>query len=120
MDAADYSSTQRQLLEKCLFKAKEWREMRDDTDWKHYHEEKKITIFTKDTPRKLNAMKSIGEFPFTPMQVWRCLMDGRYRTQYDQNIDKTQMLEKWAANSYFCYQRSKAMFMVSSRDFIIC
>ena len=77
--------------------------MRDGPGWNHYHEEKKITIYTKDTPRKLNAMKSTGEFPFTPMQVFRCLMDGRYRTQYDQNIDKTSMLEKWAANSYFCY-----------------
>ena len=65
-------------------------------------------------------MKAVGEMPFSVAQVHRCLCDGRYRTMYDQNIAESSMLGKWAANSYFIYQKSKSMLMVSSRDFIIC
>ena len=64
-------------------------------------------------------MRAVGILPFTPMQVFRCLSDSRYRVIYDENIDISRIESKFAANSYHIYQKSKAMFMVSSRDFVI-
>ena len=53
------------------------------------------------------------------MQVFACLHDARYRPMYDKNIDAASVLQKVAANTYFIYQKTKGVMVVSSRDFVL-
>ena len=64
-------------------------------------------------------MKSSGIFNFPMMQIFATLHDSRYRPQYDENIEVARMIQKVCANHYLIYQKTKSMFVVSSRDLVL-
>ena len=65
-------------------------------------------------------MKSVGTINFSLMEVFCCLHNADYRLLYDENIEVAQVLSKVAANTYMIYQKTKSMFVVSSRDLVLC
>ena len=95
--------------------------MHSATDWKAHHSDKEIEIFTREGPRKILQMKAFGILPFTPLQVFRLLADSEQRLDYDQNVAESRLLQKFAANTYIGYEKSKAKsFIISARDFVLC
>lgn len=44
--------------------------------------------------------------------------DPRYKEYYDPDIDKEEMMNKLAANTFTIYQKTKSVAMISSRDLI--
>ena len=64
-------------------------------------------------------MKATSVYDYPLMQVFATLHDSRYRTIYDDNIHSASVLSKVAANTYMIYQKTKSMFVVSSRDLVL-
>ena len=121
MTRANYTSDQRDFIRQALVKKEEWLKFCASSDWKVTDDNKKdgITVSQCDSSHEIPSMKSSGIIDFSLMQVFATLHDSRYRTQYDQNIEVAEVVKKVAANSYMIYQKTKAMFMVSSRDLVL-
>ena len=65
------------------------------------------------------ALKSTSILPFPIMQIFATLHDSRYRPIYDGNIEVASVLQKVAANTYYIYQKTKSILVVSSRDLVL-
>ena len=91
-------------------------------DWQVTETNKKegIEISQCVSPEGIPALKSTAIMPFPIMQIFATLHDSRYRPIYDSNIEKAELLRKVAANCYYIYQKTKSMFIVSSRDLVLC
>lgn len=76
-------------------------------------------IDCKTSERGFNVLRASKVLPYSAHHVWLTMGDGRYRKTYDQNIEETSFLSKIAANIYSVYQKSKRMFVISSRDFVL-
>ena len=104
----------------CLDKKRDWFAMFDATDWKEHHKDKGIDVFVREGPRGILQMKATGIIDAAPLSIFRLLCDSKERLIYDVNIAESRVLEKFAANCYHQYQRSKAKaFIISSRDFCL-
>ena len=119
---ANYNEEQRNLVKQCLVKKEDWLRFCSEGPWEVTETNKKenyeISQCTSEI-NKLPCMKSCGILPFPIMQVFACLHDSRYRPKYDENIEAAGVLSKVAANTYFIYQKTKSMMMVSSRDLVL-
>lgn len=71
------------------------------------------------SPQNIPIMKSTSVLDYPLMQVFATLHDSRYRTIYDDNIHTASILSKVCANTYMIYQKTKSMFVVSSRDLVL-
>ena len=53
------------------------------------------------------------------MQVFCTLHDVGLRPQYDTTIERAALLQKVAANTYYNYQKTNAILIISSRDLVL-
>lgn len=71
-----------------------------------------------ETEHKVTAMRANGIVPYSLDELFLTLHDSSSRQIYDSDIDVSETLKKVAANTYYVYEKSKAMMFVSARDFI--
>lgn len=90
-------------------------------DWKITTDDKKegIQIWLRTTPSGDNAMKAQAIVSKSPMQVFKVIGNDSYRKTYDETYAEGFLIEKIADQTYFVYQRSKKIAIVSARDFIL-
>ena len=90
-------------------------------DWKITTDDKKegIQIWLRTTPSGDNAMKAQAIVNRSPMQVFKVIGNDSYRKTYDETYGEGFLIEKIADQTYFVYQRSKKIAIVSARDFIL-
>ena len=90
-------------------------------DWKITTDDKKegIQIWLRTTPSGDNAMKAQAIVNRSPMQVFKVIGNDSYRKTYDETYGEVFLIEKIADQTYFVYQRSKKIAIVSARDFIL-
>ena len=90
-------------------------------DWKITTDDKKegIQIWLRTTPSGDNAMKAQAIVNRSPMQVFKVIGNDSYRKTYDETYGEGYLIEKIADQTYFVYQRSKKIAIVSARDFIL-
>lgn len=77
-----------------------------------------VTIDYIISPRGHNCFRAYGHMPYPVDYVFKTIC-GKYRETYDINIEENKVLSKECANTYTIYQKSKKMFVVSSRDFVL-
>ena len=121
MNRANYNPEQRSLVNQCLKKKEKFLQFFMNAAWEVTDNNKKEGIVVSQcmSDSGVPALKSQGTLPFPIMQVFACLHDGKYRPMYDDNIEKASVLQKVAANCYYIYQKTKSMFIVSSRDLVL-
>ena len=90
-------------------------------DWKITTDDKKegIQIWLRTTPSGDNAMKAQAIVSRSPMQVFKVIGNDSYRKTYDETYGEGFLIEKIADQTYFVYQRSRKIAIVSARDFIL-
>ena len=90
-------------------------------DWKITTDDKKegIQIWLRTTPSGDNAMKAQAIVNRSPMQVFKVIGNDSYRKTYDETYGEGFLIEKIADQTYFVYQRSRKIAIVSARDFIL-
>ena len=90
-------------------------------DWKITTDDKKegIQIWLRTTPSGDNAMKAQAIVSRSPMQVFKVIGNDSYRKTYDETYAEGFLIEKIADQTYFVYQRSRKIAIVSARDFIL-
>lgn len=90
-------------------------------DWKITTDDKKegIQIWLRTTPSGDNAMKAQAIVSKSPMQVFKVIGNDSYRKTYDETYAEGFLIEKIADQTYFVYQRSRKIAIVSARDFIL-
>ena len=94
--------------------------MFDATDWKEHHKDKGIEIFVRQGPRGILQMKASGLIDASPLSIFRLLVDDKEKLIYDVNIAEARVLQKFAANCYHSYSRSKGKaLIIASRDFCL-
>jgi hypothetical protein len=67
----------------------------------------------------LMTMRSTGSIPNSPEDVWRCLNYLPWRNKWDVNCDDIKMLSKQGVGAYYIYNRTKKVFVVAGRDFVM-
>ena len=90
--------------------------------WQVTDEDKKNGITIQQCVSEVSgvpALKSTSILPFPIMQIFATLHDSRYRPIYDSNIEAASVLQKVAANTYYIYQKTKSILVVSSRDLVL-
>ena len=109
------------MISQCLTKKKEWLDCASNSPWEVTSTDKKENIVVSQcmSPNNIPMMKSTSVFEYPLMQIFSTLHDSRYRSIYDDNIEKASILKKVCANTYMIYQKTKSMFIVSSRDLVL-
>lgn len=64
-------------------------------------------------------MKGIAIVDRRPIDIFKVIGNESYRRQYDSTYDGGETLELIADQTFFVYQKSKKVAIVSAREFII-
>lgn len=64
-------------------------------------------------------LKAQGHIDHAPIDVWRLLVHGEMRKEWDSFSDEHFFTKKYGANLYGVYSRSKQILVVSGRDFVL-
>jgi hypothetical protein len=99
---------------------KEWFEENEkNSEWKRGTDKKGLTVDCKQSSRGNNMLRACKTMPFTPWQIYLTICEGKLRPVYDTMIEKTEYTSKLATNTYTSYQKTKKMFILSSRDLMV-
>lgn len=63
-------------------------------------------------------MRAYGKIDWPAIDVWRCMNNGEFRTQWDITSDQTKYLKKVGANALYYYKKTVKKFVVAPRDFV--
>ena len=121
MDRANYTPEMRDAVRQGRAKHAEWLSFCATADWEVTDTNTKhdYTISQCTSPLGIPCMKSTGIINYSMMEIFCCLHNARYRSLYDDNIELAEVISKVAANTYLIYQKTKSMFIVSSRDLVM-
>jgi len=64
-------------------------------------------------------MKAQGIVNQSPLNLFRLIGNDSYRVQYDGTYDEGKVIDRIADQTYFVYQKSKKISIVSARDFVL-
>ena len=122
MNRANYTDTQRAIVRQAQQKHKAWLDFCNSNVWDvtETNEKHDYVISQCTSASGIPCMKSVGTINFSLMEIFCCLHNADYRLLYDENIEVAEVLSKVAANTYMIYQKTKSMFVVSSRDLVMC
>ncbi len=99
---------------------REWLELKGMQDWTNQANADGVKIDYRSSVRGFNTLRASAVLPFNIMDIFVTLMDAKSRPLYDVNIDESShMISRIAANTNAIYQKSKKIFVVSSRDFVL-
>ena len=99
---------------------REWLELKGLQDWTNQANTDGVKIDYRSSTRGFNTLRASAVLPFNIMDIFVTLMDAKSRPLYDVNIDDTShTISRIAANTTAIYQKSKKIFVVSSRDFVL-
>jgi hypothetical protein len=117
---AGYSAEQQRLVRLSQDKMAEWMAMRGAADWTEQENAKDgLMCWYRTSARGLNTFKCARVLPAPVLDVFRTLLDGAYRQDYDENVVETEFLKKFCENIFCLYQRSKKVIVVSPREFLL-
>ena len=122
MDRAEgFTDDQRKIMDEVWAKKEYLFKLRGSSGWENSVDDKKagVKIDTKKTEHDLVAVHATGIIPFSMREIFCIIHDNHYKKQYDKDIDQSHVLKKIAANTYYLYQKSKAMTFVAARDFVL-
>jgi len=95
---------------------------KSDEGWSQIdHKASDLIIETKKAQNGINYMRAHGSVNFSAVDCYRCMgnLDKEWKRQWDENCDFTEHLQKVGVNSYVTYNKTKGMYVVSSRDFVM-
>lgn len=117
---ANYSQEQIRIVKLGQQKMREWLELKGLQDWTQQANTDGVKIEYRTSARGFNTLKAQAVLPFNIMDIFVTLMDAKSRPLYDVNIDEaSHTISRIAANTTAIYQKSKKIFVVSSRDFVL-
>lgn len=117
---AHYTDYQRQIVNKCLSKTETLlRLILNDQEWTNQYSKDGVNVSYRTSSHGLNMCRTQLVVPFRNIDVFRTLNNRNYRKLYDDNIDKSEVVKKLAANVGVATQLSKKVMIVSPREFIL-
>ena len=78
-----------------------------------------MSIWLRTTAEGCNGMKAQGIVNRSPLQIFKVISNDDYRKTYDATYDEGRLLEKIAVQTFFVYQKSRKIAIVSARDFVL-
>ena len=95
-----------------FFNSKGWNLVVDD-------KKDNVIIHQKTGSTGLTCIKAEGTLEYDLETIFKVIGNDAYRYIYDATMEQSVILEKFGAQSYFAYQKTRKIAIVSSRDFII-
>ena len=95
--------------------------LRGSPGWETSIDDKKVGLIikTKKTEHDINAVHAIGNIKHNIRDVYGIIHDPEYKKEYDKDVEISKVLKKICANTYYLYNKTKAMTFVSARDFVL-
>lgn len=117
---AKYTDYQKSVIKMAHEKQAEYERILKESKWINQVTDTKADVVIEyiTSIRGNNTLKASGSFPYPIDYVFRTIC-GKYREKYDINVDENRILTKVCANTYTLYQKSKKMFVVAPRDFVL-
>lgn len=101
---ANYTEEQRRIVHLANENMRTWMEYNEKTDWTEQLNENGLTVFCRNSDRKLNTMKASKILPYRAIDVFSTLNAGYLRQTYDENIKETKCVKRLCANVKVLYQ----------------
>ena len=123
MDRANYSAEKRKIMAEIFAKRDYfYGVLRQEDGWTVVNDDKKngVKISTTDSKeREGKIMHSTGVINHNIQDVICTMHDFDYKKTFDVNVEVAKTLERVGPNTFYTYQKSKGMLVVSSRDFVL-
>ena len=121
MKKHNLSEEQTRIMDVVVAKKAKYLSMLESGDWVNQSVDKKtgLRIDMMEMPSKINAVRGVGVIDAPLDQVFLTLHDSSYKKYFDANIDEASIVKKVAPNTYINYQRSKSLFLISAREFVL-
>ena len=97
--------------------------MKSQKDWQLLVEmkEEKVLIQTKKSVRGLTICRAQGPVEWSPLDVWRCLSNPKYVSEWNIGLEKMHFCKKVGVNAYIYQirQKSRGLGKLPVRDFVM-
>ena len=119
---AHYPDNIKRFYHKMIPKVQELKDMANiDDGWSNMVRDKKndITIDQRKSANGLLTMRASGHINYPAIDIWRCINYNEWRKQWDANTDDIYFMGKIGAGAYHMYNRSRKIFVVAGREFLM-
>ena len=64
-------------------------------------------------------MRASGHIDYKAIDIWRCINYNPWRREWDANCEEIYFMGKVGVGAYNMYMRSKKVFVVAEREFLL-
>ena len=118
-----YTPVQKNYFKYMIPKFGQMKDLAEDVqDWTVLTNDRKKKILIeskKNNDSQLLIMRAQGPMDFPAMDVFRTIVKLDMTSDWDSGKDETKFVKKFGVNSYGMYTRTKAVMVVSGRDFVL-
>lgn len=116
---AAYDDRQKAYYDRMVPLFDQFRALRTSPGWNVIEEKDGITVETKKSDKGFLMMRCNATLNYPPKDVFRFMININWKTKWDTNIEKVVHLKKVGVNAQVTHLKTKKVFVVSSRDFIV-